>query len=407
MFFSISSNTKFSKTNLQKKLEETRAQKTQDLHASTTVETARHILHPYVGFVADPDQNPNINALGWSGPDPIGQRRAGTIRIILFGGSVAQQLYETSKDVLIEKIRSAGGFHDKKIDIYNASLSGYKQPQQLEALAYLFSMGAEFDIVINLDGFNELALPFAENWRNQVAVMYPRGWNFYTKKTINNDALSAMISIDKTRSKRRHLAEFFHKNPMKNSVIALILWNFIDAQHQASEYKNTQSLRTALTKNTPSYQTHGPSSYLPNEQYVFEFLASVWYNSSVQMGRLSAANHALYLHFLQPNQYVPHSKRFTNQEQTYALTEAEPGREDQSRLVNDTLYKQAVIQGYPLLQTKGGQLTSQNISFHDLTQIYLHTSDSIYTDTCCHVNQMGNNIMISEIARIIHGEYAP
>ena len=33
-------------------------------------------------------------------------------------------------------------------------MPGYKQPQQLMAYNYLLSLGAEFDAVINIDGYN-------------------------------------------------------------------------------------------------------------------------------------------------------------------------------------------------------------------------------------------------------------
>jgi len=41
---------------------------------------------------------------------------------------------------------------------------GYKQPQQLLALAYFLSLGAEYDLIINLDGYNDIVLPVTDNY---------------------------------------------------------------------------------------------------------------------------------------------------------------------------------------------------------------------------------------------------
>jgi len=38
------------------------------------------------------------------------------------------------------------------------SHEGYKQPQQLLVLSYFLSIGQPFDMVMNIDGFNEVAL---------------------------------------------------------------------------------------------------------------------------------------------------------------------------------------------------------------------------------------------------------
>ena len=46
----------------------------------------------------------------------------------------------------------------RKIDIVRLALPGQKQPQQLMTLAWVQSLGAEFDIVVNLDGYNEAVL---------------------------------------------------------------------------------------------------------------------------------------------------------------------------------------------------------------------------------------------------------
>ena len=90
--------------------------------------------------------------------------------ILILGGSVAKHLSNNSsgdvikyknvsidnKDIFKKTINKY--FETDKFEIYNAAIDGGKQPQQLFKLYYLDLIGLKFDIIINLDGFNELAL---------------------------------------------------------------------------------------------------------------------------------------------------------------------------------------------------------------------------------------------------------
>src|SRR6185436_13391576 len=49
-------------------------------------------------------------------------------------------------------------FSGKEIVPLCFSHEGYKQPQQLLVLAYFLSIGQPLDLVVNIDGFNEVAL---------------------------------------------------------------------------------------------------------------------------------------------------------------------------------------------------------------------------------------------------------
>ena len=46
----------------------------------------------------------------------------------------------------------------------------------LLVLNYMLALGQTFDLVINIDGFNEVALPPITNLPNQVNPFFPRNW---------------------------------------------------------------------------------------------------------------------------------------------------------------------------------------------------------------------------------------
>ena len=136
------------------------------------------ILHPYAGFSRPPNKGSDF---GFAGLSPLVKRKKDQVNICILGGSVANQLFAASP-YLINSLKQNPLFQDKNIQVRSLAEGGYKQPQQLFILNFLLFLGAEYDIVINLDGFNEVALPYTDNIPNQVNPYYPRHWELYVSK---------------------------------------------------------------------------------------------------------------------------------------------------------------------------------------------------------------------------------
>jgi hypothetical protein len=109
------------------------------------------------------------------------------------------------------------------------------------------------------------------------------------------------------------------------------------------------------------------------------------------MHHLATAYGITYLHFLQPNQYVPGSKPMGSQEMRMAFNENHRCR-------------QHVLAGYPLLIEEGQQLASAGVSFHDLTRLFAQAETPIYIDTCCHYNETGQKLLAAAAAESILDE---
>ena len=106
------------------------------------------------------------------------------------------------------------------------------------------------------------------------------------------------------------------------------------------------------------------------------------------MHELCEANGIRYFHFLQPNQYVPDSKRLGEEERETAFTADHP-------------YRRGVEKGYPFLVQSGRELSRRGIRFHDLTMTFSDTDEQIYIDDCCHYNEKGNEILGAVIGQTI------
>ena len=188
------------------------------------------VIHPYFGFVPNPFRNnqkiPISNFGFWSGKDcnPIMKRARGKYIIGVFGGSFALGVYNSAQSIFKDALKS----DDKDIIILNFSTGGYKQPQQWLILAYLLSLGAEFDMVINIDGFNEVALPSSENIPVNVYPFYPRMWAARMATKINSNTIKKIGHVEVLKSQRSRWSNLFIKYKLYWSPMACILWQYRD-----------------------------------------------------------------------------------------------------------------------------------------------------------------------------------
>jgi hypothetical protein len=108
----------------------------------------------------------------------------------------------------------------------------------------------------------------------------------------------------------------------------------------------------------------------------------------VQLGRLAAANHIEYYHFLQPNQYDQASKELSLEERRRAWDDDAPAR-------------QPVAIGYPMLRSRGASLHLEGVRFVDLSSAFREVSETTYIDRCCHYNELGIEIVVDRIVETV------
>lgn len=357
------------------------------------------ILHPYLGYVFNPEPNSKrfinyykypVSQYGFlDDGSPFYVKTNNKLIIGIFGGSVAYWFSVYGTNALISELNKFPSFTDKEIVIVRVALPGYKQPQQLLSLNYLLALGAEFDIIINIDGFNEVALPPADNVPKNVFPFYPRNWFMRVQNLNDLGMLSIIGKIANLRSERIKWANFFSNSIVHYSVTASFLWRAYD-QYLSSKLAKTdielQEYRT--NRQSMSYVATGVSKHYLNDDELYTDLTRVWKNCSLQMHRLSTTNDIKYFHFLQPNQYVPGSKIMKEEELKKAFFYKYP-------------YKPGVEKGYPLLKTFSKELSQNKVNFRDLSMVFADNSEILYIDQCCHFNQRGNELLGKIIAKHI------
>lgn len=384
---------------------ETRAEETRLPDRSEAGRDSGHqveILHPFMGYVVDYHDS-LCSGHGFCDDlmrqyddAPLTPGSEGDFVVAVFGGSFAYQtVHVSSEDYLEEALRSLPGLGDKHMVIHTIALGGFKQPQQLMALNWFLSLGAGFDLVINLDGFNEAALPPAENVSAGTHPFFPRVWHNRVRVTRNVALLGIYGRIEHAKDTRARRAKRLNESPWRYSVLRNLVWKARDVRmaSRIAEYEaQARSYRTANTHVRGLVAT-GPPYDAGSGNAMFEDIAAQWARSSRQMHAVSDAHGIRYFHFLQPNQYHAGSKPLSEQERREAYIEGHP-------------YRPGVLRAYPLLVRQGTELVRDGINFVDLSSVFAGNEQTLYVDACCHLGPEGYEIVIDAMVEAMRPHFS-
>ena len=179
----------------------------------------------------------------------------------------------------------------------------------------ILSRGGDVDVLISLDGFNEIALPEARgNLSNGISPFYPQHWRELVETKLSPAQVDWQVRARFILDLRVCLASIFAKPILRHSITANFIWRVADVRLTglAEAYRKWAEEKTPID----------PASKLSNDQRAFlgpvvEYdtrrdlymdIARNWGRSSVLLNNIMATLDGLYFHFLQPNQYVAGSK---------------------------------------------------------------------------------------------------
>lgn len=125
-------------------------------------------IHPYTGIAPIP----GLRDMGK--PFLSARDQDNALFVGVTGGSVSQWWLgdKPAIDVLRRKLNEIPQFRGRTIEIVMLGLPGFKQPQQVIAVLLYQLFGGHLDILINLDGNNEVLGPEA-NQRSHVFYGFP------------------------------------------------------------------------------------------------------------------------------------------------------------------------------------------------------------------------------------------
>jgi hypothetical protein len=351
------------------------------------------VVHPYLGYVFLPKEeweDPGKSAIaisedGFLDPLPaLRKRRAGTFLVGVMGGSVAGQLGSWHAEKLADAF--AGVLDpDREVEFVWLGMPGYHQPQQLLQLGYLLAQGGELDLLINLDGFNELAVPGALNAPQGAHPLFPMNWSMVALDVPDPEVRRNLGAVAYLKGVRQAKADAFRRSIRSRSPLLRLLHEQEDKRLLRSIQEHAWLLQEFPEEEIPWF-VRGPERDHLEEGDLLRASVEVWKRCSLQMQALCDANGILYLHCLQPNQYDLESKPLSARERREAFEKESP-------------YRPLVEEGYPLLREAGRELQAQGVAFHDMSGLFVDVTGTLYVDNCCHFNGDGNAILAEALAR--------
>ncbi len=363
----------------------------------------KRTLHPYLGFVYEAHAKRKLqfseteyaaNNSGLLSPYDYPYRRKSSNQFIIgiFGGSVAMYygFYELENHVLVNTLKQLPYFQDKEIIVLPFASGSYKQPQQLLELNYFTALGQEFDLVINIDGFNETALAYL-NHKAGYDVSMPSAEMFRPLVQLANRGFSAnqlALTLEILKLKDDLRASQASLNNCRVASCYGLTW--IKVRYLLRQYQKKSEEFNRLTNEAGGdslFHVNKPDPAL-DDAAVLDEMASVWAKSQIAMNRVLTASHTPYFEVIQPNQYYATGRKFSDGEKQAVLNPA-------------SVYSEGVMKGYPKLMAGADGLKSSGVNVINAVNVFDEISDDVYVDSCCHYNRTGNDVFAKFVANQI------
>ncbi len=358
-------------------------------------------FHPFFGFIQNPspDFRPGfkINNYGFISPYdyPFKKFKKNQFVIGIFGGSVASDfsIFQIQNKILPQYLKQVPGLKDKEFVILSFATGGYKQPQQLLILNYFLALGQELDLVVNIDGFNEVALSNLNN-QNQINLAMPSIQHISPLTSLANNSLSteAMQATLRIKENKTRINEGL-ESLQHCSLAACDALTSVYVKNLVNNYRK-DVIAFEKERSKKQQDEEGSVIFINKNKSIledsaaFEQMSWNWAKSSIFMHKVLSASNVPYFHVLQPNQYYQTKRVFGEAEKRIAFNKETP-------------YAKAVELGYPAILDKFPNLQKNNINILNGVKVFDKTKDAVYLDSCCHYNKAGEVVFSNYVGSSI------
>lgn len=336
------------------------------------------LLHPFFAF----DRPGGAELLARELARPADPSRE--LCILIVGGSVAATFAELGAPRLAELLRADPRLAGREPRFLDFARAAAKQPQQLTTVAYLASMGLAFDLVLAIDGFNEVAIG-SYNHQRGTNPAYP--WHdkwLALALGAGGDPLAHELE-QRLRASRRELLQRSRAAResafLGSALLGSLTLARLRALHAGMARDQEAWLARSQEREIPAHLLGPP--FEGGGRDALEFLVRHWRESSFSIHALCAARGVRYLHVLQPALHDQGSKPLRPEELEGAA--AHPS------------WIEGVRAGYPLLREAGEELRARGLCFLDASGVFREVEERIYRDAC-HFGERGNELLAEAIA---------
>ncbi len=341
---------------------------------------ALQFLHPYLGFdMSDFAETEAQDVEYFASP-----RSVEAYDVLIVGGSVSARFGKFGTERLAELLRADPRLANREIHFLEHGRGAFKQPQQVVLVGFLLSMGYRPDAVLNIDGFNEVALGHDNAVRGTHPV-YPSvtSWGRHAQAgNFDWESIELLHEIRALQTAARELGDrALRQGWMRSALVGKPVLARLEGMQVRSQEAN-EAFQERLTSGADARVLQGPP-FEPGSSAVLRAAVRGWMESSRSLQSMCRARGIHYLHVLQPTLHDAGSKPLT-------VRERRKGKTIPS-------WTDGASQGYPLLRTAGERLRLLGVHFLDASQAFADVEQRLYFDAC-HFLPPGHQILAETIA---------
>ncbi|MCE9594184.1 MAG: hypothetical protein K8S98_08320 [Planctomycetes bacterium] len=287
--------------------------------------------------------------------------------VFVLGGSTATDFVGAGAETLAALLTNASGLSSGPVRVWGEGRSTFKEPQQANELAYALTFGVRPDLVIVIDGFNDVALAVENGWEG-THPLYPWAprWVALAGSGMRDPkTLDRMLALRERRARTARLARFELASGVMNSALlgslGLRKLHALDREADAAFEELNAGLRAA----DATHAERGPD-HATDHARILDAAVTAWSEGAFSMWSLCRDRGIAYLHVLEPTLHDEGSKPATAEELAHGQV--------------PPAWSEAVRLGYPRLREAGAALAERGVPFLDASRIFADVNEPLYYD---------------------------
>jgi len=342
------------------------------------------LLHPFFGYTFNPEGQ-HTNNFGFSTKYDIelsgseyavkGVPKTNALVVGIFGGSFAEFVGRES-EYMEERLREL--FPNRHPAVLNFGVGGHALPQSAFIWLYFKDM---VDVAVFVDGLNEV-WNYPENNLAGVPPEYAKAKHYkfkVSRQEITPRTFELTEGILKRRRRIARLTSLSLLPVLRQSRIVHYTWRTLHRRWKRQVDVASREIVESYTSDRPFFEVE--------DERIVEFAVKRWGRYHSLVHSLSRQAGKLSVHVLQPNPFVPDSRKLTEKEK---------------RLIRGgRVFEPWVQRGYPGLQAELGRLAlEEGLVAEDMTLIFSDIADDIWIDGA-HPNPRGTRMIVDRILELI------
>ncbi len=306
--------------------------------------------------------------------------------VLVVGSSVGASVTNRAGDRLVQMLSADARLTGRPVRLMKYARAAFKQPQQLMLVCYLLSLGCAPDMVVSLDGFNEMAFAVG-NGNRQTHPSYPGidQWSVVVREhAVGPQALDLLIEFRQHQLDAQALADTTLRYGLTRSCVlgslasarlGGIRQRWARAQQRYVEHVTEGGTRAATSG--PAFRGRPPAAV--------DAGIRTWSHATETLHAICDGRGIPFVSVLQPNLTDVDGKPMSDTEAGFSASDtwAFAGRE-----------------GYPKLRAAAARLREQGIHCVDGTRIFVDVTETTYADGS-HFNDRGNQLMAEFVAQAL------